>query len=357
MRSPVAVVLCVLLAFTPCNLAFAQVPVQPAQASNPAPGNQASSAAQLPPFVYECEGDECTRGGGGAVWLFQGNRGEAMWHYNAVANLTIVKFDGRNVHIRRVDPKGTYSSTFVPDHGEFYADYYGTIHGDRIDGRVYFGGNMTPPGVPWYATIPPSLCDPFNECPLSAGQLMQLGRNSVTAKLLVLARRCFEVAKGQGNVEAEALDGIMLRDGIGGPANPAEALKLLSASARQNNFDGELALSQMYEFGIGVPKNPEQSAFWKSKAHATIQELRAQRTQQQLQQMLIGVLVVGAMADLFSGGSSGAGADGGNGGDWSAAQWQRMQRMNDQGDWASNGGAMGGPPPGWHAGDPMPGDQ
>jgi len=54
-----------------------------------------------------------------------------MWLYQAVVKLTVVAFDGKTIHIRRADPIGSYQSQFV-NGAEFYADYFGTISGNRI---------------------------------------------------------------------------------------------------------------------------------------------------------------------------------------------------------------------------------
>jgi hypothetical protein len=79
-----------------------------------------SNLDQFPHVLYECDGDQCTRGGGGAIWVFEGKHGQAMWHYGAVADLTIEAFDGENFVIRRIDPAGTYSSRFAPPGSAVY---------------------------------------------------------------------------------------------------------------------------------------------------------------------------------------------------------------------------------------------
>src|SRR5271154_4644246 len=124
---------------------------------------------RFPEAITQCEQDQCTRGGGGAIWIFNdGVHGQAFWHFGAVADLTVQSFDGRNVVIYRSDPVGTYSSRFGPN-GHFTAVYHGTVQGDRMEGTVVWNGKGH--GT-WYATIPESLCHPFTQCPLDVNQVV-----------------------------------------------------------------------------------------------------------------------------------------------------------------------------------------
>jgi hypothetical protein len=147
------------------------------------------TALQVPFAMSECEGDQCTRGGGGALWVFDGFRGEAMWHYGAVADLTIQGFDGHTFEVDRADPPGTYSSRWAGPDGYFRARYFGTLHGDRIDGPVYFNGDTNHPGT-WFATISADLCNPGAACPLGMAQVQQLRQRSSGAGLQQAVATC-----------------------------------------------------------------------------------------------------------------------------------------------------------------------
>jgi hypothetical protein len=303
-----------------------------------------ASTAPLPLALTECDGDQCTRGGGGSIWLFEGKQGRAMWRYGAVADLTVESFDGSNIVIRRTDPVGSYSNNHVqgqPPTKPFTAVYTGVVHGDRIDGTVSWGG-------PWYAVLPKTLCDPFAECPLEADQLVQLGQNALNAKLYTSALRCFIIAGGEGNADAQSSAGIMIRDGIGTAANPEKGLAILQDSAAHDSYTGELALSQSYELGIGVAKDPEKAEFWKNKAIARVQMVKAQQARQQQQaELLTGLVILGAIAALFGGNAD---ADDSS----SAPSPSNNRALANRAEWYSRGGSNGGPPPTWNPSQPVP---
>jgi hypothetical protein len=305
---------------------------------------QASSFAL--PGMYQCEGDQCTRGGGGAIWLFDGRRGQAMWHYGAIANLTVVKYDGHTIVIHREDPNPSYSSPRFADpkkrsDGVFFADYVGTIHNGRIDGTVTWNGGGS---GPWYATIPESLCHPFEQCPLDLNQLMQLGNNASKAKEYTAALHCFLIASGQGNSDAEALAGIMLRDGLGIAPHEHAAFSLMQKSADQNNYNGEVGLAQMYEDGVGTPKNPEQAAFWKNKAQARLQEMKTAQAQQNAKEAVGILLLLGLAAELDSDSSSSSHHSSSNN---SVDQYRQQRERDRDNDYWMHGGTEMSAPPGY----------
>ena len=259
-------------------------------------------AAVMPTALMQCEQDQCTRGGGGAVWIFEGMRGEALWHFGAVADLSVRRFDGHNLVIYRSDPVGTYSSRWGIN-GHFTAVYTGAINGDRVSGTVVWNGDAKHPGT-WYATIPAAPCSPFSECPLTAGQILQLGQNSVNADLYSAGLQCFRIAADQGNADGQALVGMMLMKGLGTPPNPPEGLRLLTASGNEGSYIGAIGLSEVYGQGIGVVKNPQQAAFWKNKADAAQRQAQAQaeaRAGVAIGAAVLGAMIIGA---LISDGSS-----------------------------------------------------
>lgn len=260
---------------------------------------------QLPAFMYECEAHQCENPhSGGAIWLFEGDRGVAMWKYTAIANLTVTSFDGHNLMVHRADPRGTYSTPFAAD-GLYIHDYPGVLEGDRIEGM---------PSGYWRATIPEHLCEPFSQCPISVDQVVQLGQFASKAKLYTSGLRCFLIASGQGNPEAQGLVGLMLRDGVGAPQNYAEALYFLKKAADRDDYNGELALSQMYDAGMGMPKSPELAAYWKNRAQQRAQQLQAQaeaqRAQEQARNAFRSLLFLGLAAAIAGdSGSSYGGSD------------------------------------------------
>jgi Sel1 repeat len=264
-------------------------------------GIQPARLDRFPAIITECDGDQCTRGGGGAVWVFEGKHGQAKWHYGAVADLTIERFDGRTVVIRRVDPAGTYSSRFAPPGQLFTAVYTGTIDGDRIDGTVSWGGT-------WYARIPRKPCTPFAECPLDANQVFELGQNAVRAEQYSAALRCFLIAADQNNANAQGISGLMLLKGVGTAPDYEAAFSRLQQSAEQDDVNGELGLAQMYELGLGPTKrkDPERAIFWNNRAKKRATELNAQQAQKQASQnfgaLALGVLGAVILADALDNG-------------------------------------------------------
>ena len=181
-------------------------------ASAPNPANLAPNEFGFGPrrrYRQPAERDDAMRvqsvhqsGGGGAIWLFEGKHGQAMWRYGAIADLTVESFDGRNVVIDRSDPIGSYSSAYAPPGQHFVARYKGTIHGDRIDGTVTW---MNSASGKWYAIIRKSLCRPFKDCPLSANQVFDLGQNAARAGLHAAALQSYLIAASQGNAAAGQL--------------------------------------------------------------------------------------------------------------------------------------------------------
>ncbi len=156
----------------------------------------AQPPARMPSAMLECEGDQCTRGGGGALWVFDGMRGEAKWHYGAVADLTVEQFDGRSIVLSRADPPGTYSSRWAGRDGYFRARYTGTLRANRIDGSVYFNGDTSHPGT-WFAIVSESPCNPGTPCPLGMDQIRELGARAQNARLSQAYALCTRIANAQ----------------------------------------------------------------------------------------------------------------------------------------------------------------
>jgi hypothetical protein len=317
----------------------ARLPVQTAQ--------PVATQMELPNAMTQCEGDQCTRGGGGAVWVFDGPRGQAMWHYGAIAALTVLKFDGHNIVIHREDPNPSYSSPRFADpkkrsDGVFFADYYGVLQGDRIDGTVVWNGGGS---GPFYAILPKTLCQPFNECPLDAGQMVQLGQNALKARLSAAALHCFLISSAEGNSDAQSLAGLMLRDGQGVPPNEKAAFYLLTKSAQQENYNGELGLASMYDSGLGTPKDPAQAAIWRNKAQARLNQFRAEQQQNQTNEAMGVLLFVGAAAALLAAEAS---SDSPSSSDHRSSNYsdenRRIQSKRDWDYWTNGGTNLSAPP-------------
>lgn len=295
MRSLLALVLSVIF---PISSLAAQLGTQTQRSSTPATKSAATPSEPhiapgplVPTAMYQCEADQCTspNGGGGALWLFEGRRGQALWKFAAIATLTVQKFDGHIIVIHREDPNPSYSSPRFADlkkrvDGVFFADYVGTIRGNRVTGTVTWngGGHGT-----WYATIREDFCVPMAGCPVSANQLLQLGQNSVHAKLYSVGYECFRIVGLQRNFDGLGLAGLMMVKGLGTPANPSAGLALLNQSATHGSYFGEDGLAQVYDKGIpGVPRSPELAAFWqKAAADEQQQEAAQAESQRRARQM------------------------------------------------------------------------
>jgi hypothetical protein len=118
MRRYYAAIFCLSLSLaTACQAA-----AQASQPTNSKAATQPASVAPrdeqftvVPAFMSQCEADQCTRGGGGAIWVFEGKHGQAMWRFGAIADLTVVSYDGHTIAIHREDPNPSYSSPRFAD--------------------------------------------------------------------------------------------------------------------------------------------------------------------------------------------------------------------------------------------------
>jgi hypothetical protein len=302
MRSLLAVLLSITL-FVSTMVALAG-PQNPSTTGSPAATPLRPQGPTVPSALYECDGDQCENPhSGGAVWLFAGDQGQGMWLYQAVTKLTVVSFDGRSIHIHRADPVGTYSSQFV-NGAEFFADYFGTITGDRIEGQVYWNG-APQPGV-WHATIVnEDFCTArAGTCPLHPDQLSVLGRRASEAGMYPAAFRCFQIAAGEGDPDGEGFEATMMMNGWGGKQSPSEVMALLQESADHDSYPGERGLARAYSEGVIVPKNPERAAHWNQMADGRQARLEAEEKSRAnaqlagkvLPEMAVFLLLVAVMA-------------------------------------------------------------
>jgi hypothetical protein len=268
-----------------------------------------SAASQtVPAQMFECDSaQQCGQGGFGA-WTLQGNHGQAIWSYGAVAVLTVTKFDGTNIVIHREDPVGSYSSRFVdrkvrPD-GLFVADYIGVIHNNRIDGKVSWGGG--PPSGSWYAIIPARNCTQAAECPAKLNAILELGILATNAKQYEPALFCFRIGAANGNPDSQGVVGRMTLEGYGTASDPKAAVPFLIEGAEHGSYDGQIGLSALYRIGgPGIPVDPEKAKFWSDKAAETHLQLQAE-TREKIQQKQ---LLRGMFESVFWGGSDSQGVD------------------------------------------------
>jgi hypothetical protein len=285
-------------------------------ASDFKPSEGVPVAAEEPVFLWECEGNQCVSGGGGAIWVFEGNRGQGVWRYGAVADLILERPNKKAIMVHRSDPIDSYSTAFTGGQ-QFKAEYGGEVVGRQYRGTIIVG----PFKDKWYGGFTDSICGVGDECPLDARHLVELGENALRARLYHAAFASFKSASAKGDHDAEAFAGLMLRDGTGGVTqNPAEGIRMLLDSAEHDSINGQRGLAETYEFGIGTPKNPGEATRWKHEAVMQERHLLAQaqaRDQQararaqaecnKATSLLIGATVLALIVAALASGNSGSG--------------------------------------------------
>ncbi len=258
-------------------------------------GCMLAPAQNLPTKLLECEGGQCvpgTGGGGAGIWVFNGRQGHGEWPGSqAIAQLTIERFDYDSLLIRRVDRGGRTPGVT--------AIYTGKIEGNHIDGKVTWswpGHWNKSPSSTWYATVlqpdnysfldPGVPCEPQSykgsgaEASARAAQALELKNNQATLCWL-------RIGAGKEDSDAEGMLSAVLYKGLAAPPSYAQALSWARKSALNSNYVGERVLSLMYANGQGVGKDPEQAEYWRAKAErdkaaALLIERRAQERQRQL---------------------------------------------------------------------------
>jgi len=229
----------------------------PKPSNAPAPGITSSGPAASPVLaMYECDQKKCPQLAG--LWLFEGNRGIAMWHVGEWADLTIKQYDGAHIVIDRVDPpEAPASKNFVGNGGSLRMQYTGAITGNRIEGSAVWDKAPKQPTT-WSASITPIPCDLWQLCPLTGEQLVNFGVAAIHAKLYDAALQIFKTFPHNGYLaEGEALEAAALYWKKGGPAVDAEAFQLAQLSADQNSSLGLFVLGKFYQEGVGTKANPQ----------------------------------------------------------------------------------------------------
>jgi hypothetical protein len=197
--------------------------------------------------------------------VFEGNKGKAMWHYQAVGNLTIDSFNGHNIVISRADPPGTYSSTWAMPDGYFGAKYTGVVQGNHIEGRVFWNENESNSGT-WSATIQNGVCEAGQTCPITTDQILYLGLLSYGDQLYLRAFDCFLFAAKKGNPRGQGLLASLIYEMKGDNSIKTSGFKLAKASADGGSAFGMETLGKMYRDGVGTPKDPAQANYWLGQA-------------------------------------------------------------------------------------------
>jgi hypothetical protein len=258
--------------------------------------------------------------------------------------------------VHRSDPIASYSTQFTGGK-QFKAEYDGEVTGTEYNGTIFVG----PFKDKWYGGFTDGICGIGDRCPLDVRHIVELGENALHAKLYRAAFLCFNSAAAKGDYDGEAFAAVMMRDGTAGtPRNAPEALRMLEDSAENDNINGERGMAETYEFGLGVPKDPERAAFWKKKVLARQlamqEEAHAQSEMNNRTNAVIGFTVFGL---LFLGALVVAGASSENKTTESPAEKSyndtvRGWEAERQRDWFYRGGGSGGPPMGWRTGDAIP---
>ena len=90
-----------------------------------------------------------------------------------------------------------------------------------------------------------------------------LATNSNNASKMV---HYYRAAAGSGSAVAQANLGILYRDGLGVPRDPAEAMNWFRQAADQDNLTAIIEIGRLYRFGRGVPKNVPEALRWFQRA-------------------------------------------------------------------------------------------
>ncbi len=229
-----------------------------AVASEACPGG----LTKMPPFsaMLVCDGYCIATGSHDlSTWIFSGSKGIANWTGGSKASLTIQEWSEGKLVISREDAPDSNTAGVS-------AVYRGSVCGDTIKGTF----NVRWPGHPedkaqgsWTATIPITSCDGVANDTL---QLIQVAHTAIQFRQPPSAFSCLARAADLGDRDARTATGIMYRDGIGTKVSYPDALRFLKQSAIQGDYNAQLALSQFYDIGVGVPTDPAEAKHWRDIA-------------------------------------------------------------------------------------------
>ncbi len=195
------------------------------------------------------------------AWLFHGSKGSGAWQQGGKAELTIEEWSNGTVKIEREDlPSSTTAG--------LSAVYQGVVCGGTVKGTVVFRWpghfNDKDFSAPWTATIPITSCDGVEDDTLA---LMDIAKTAVRFRQPPSAFKCLSRAAELGDRDARTAIGLMYRDGIGTKVSYPDAIRYLKQSAIQEDYNAQLALSQIYDIGLGVPADASQAKQWQARAY------------------------------------------------------------------------------------------
>jgi hypothetical protein len=192
------------------------------------------------------------------TWVFEGTRGTGNWHLGQKANLTIQQWSNGQVAILREDPPTSMTAGLS-------AVYRGSICGGNIKGTVtaHLAGQPDL-SLPWVATIPLVSCDGVPDDSL---RLLDIANTAMRFRQRNPAFQCLSRAAELGDRDARTATGLMYRDGIGTKVSYPDAIRYLKQSAIQEDYNAQLALSQIYDIGLGVSPDPAQAKQWETRAY------------------------------------------------------------------------------------------
>ncbi len=116
------------------------------------------------------------------------------------------------------------------------------------------------PAQPKSAPVVPESADP--------AKLLQDGKNQLADHNAQAARESFRKASDAGNVQATVLLGTLYAQGLGGPKNDFDAVRMFRQAAALGNPRGMYNLGLMYEAGRVAPAGPDNqtAANWYTQA-------------------------------------------------------------------------------------------
>ncbi|MGA2134816.1 MAG: tetratricopeptide repeat protein [Bryobacteraceae bacterium] len=218
------------------------------------PDARAGSLNAPPSELLVCEnGGSCN-----AAWTFNGPTGTGTWFTRnpTRASLTLLRFDGDYIVVRRTEPAGGISAT-----------YAGSLRGNRYEGTIVWSS----PGHPgestgyWTATVPHTTCS--EQDGIEGTDAMLVGRYALMFKRDRDALNCYIVAAKLGDATAQAAVGLLYYQGRGSVAQDyQQAFFWLHKAADQGVYAAQRTVAEMYTAGQGTERDPTQAAIYAARA-------------------------------------------------------------------------------------------
>jgi len=253
-----------------------------------------ASSLSRPAALEVCDGPCILQQDGNlGTWTFHGDEGTGNWLKGSRANLRITRWDGAKVTIVREDtPSSTTPGATVTYQGMVCG---ATIKGDAL---VNWPGHVENVKVPWTATIPITTCDALEDDSL---KILDVAHEALRFRQLPSAFKCLSRAADLGDMQARTATGLMYRDGIGTKVSFPDAMTRFQQSAIQGDYNAEVALSQMYDFGLGVTRDPVQAKEWATRAYNNpVKVAERQSAKQQADSQKLAFLGLSALVEAMS---------------------------------------------------------